>query len=62
MSICLETSIQRWNGYSSDEKPSTSVSEGSQFHAVDTGEEFIYHNGMWVQDLRRINAIKFAAI
>ena len=59
MAIVLQTNIMRWNGHSSDEKP-TSAPEGSEFHAVDTGEEFIFHNGMWVQDLRRINAIVMA--
>lgn len=48
-------------GHSSDSKPSD-VSEGAELHVIDTGEEFIYHNGMWVQDLRRINAIKMAAL
>lgn len=62
MAVCLETTKQRWNGHSSDVKPSTDVKEGSEFHAVDTGEEFIYHNGMWIQDMRRINAIKMADI
>jgi len=65
MTVCLETVIQRWNGLSTDDKPITTatvtVSEGSTFHAIDTGEEFIYHNDMWAQDLRRINAIKMAA-
>jgi len=49
------------NGSSADVKPDEAA-EGSTFHAVDTGEEFIFHDGMWVQDLRRINAIKMAAI
>jgi hypothetical protein len=62
MTVFLETTIQRWNGHSSDDKPSSSVLEGSTFHAVDTGEEFIYHNNMWVQDLRRIYAIRQAAV
>ena len=62
MTVCLETTKQRWNAHSADEKPSTDVKEGSELHAVDTGEEFIYHNGMWVQDLRKINAIKMAAV
>jgi len=61
MAVCLETTKQRWNGASMDEKP-TDAPEGSEFHAVDTGEEFIFHNGMWVQDLRKINAIKMAAV
>jgi len=62
MTVCLETTIQRWNGASTDAKPSTDVKEGSTFHAVDTGEEFVYHNDEWVQDFRRINAIRLAAI
>ena len=61
MSICLETNIKKWNGVSSDVKPSDAP-EGSGFHVIDTGEEYIYHNGMWVQDLRMINAINSAAI
>lgn len=65
MTVYLETTIQRWNGLSTDDKPiSTStftVKEGSTFHAIDTGEEFVFHNDMWTQDLRRINAIKMAA-
>lgn len=59
MTVRKQASIERWNGHSSDEKPTTAP-EGSEFHAVDTGEEFIFHNGMWVQDLRRINAIIMA--
>lgn len=62
MTVCLQTTIQCWNGLSSDSKPTTGVREGSTFHAIDTGEEFIFHNNMWEQDLRRINAIKLAAI
>lgn len=61
MAVCLEAATQRWNGASTDVKPEIAA-EGSTFHAVDTGEEFIFHNGMWVQDLRRINAIKIAAL
>lgn len=53
MAIKLETRIYRWNAISSDEKPSSGVPEGSTLHLVDTGEEFIYHNGMWEDDLRR---------
>jgi hypothetical protein len=61
MAVCLETNSQKWNGASTDVKPANAP-EGSEFHAVDSGEEYVYHNGMWVQDLRRINAIKMAAI
>jgi len=59
MTVCFEATIQVWNGAASDAKPDTAP-EGSRYHAVDTGEEYIYHNGMWTQDLRRINAIKMA--
>ena len=52
MTVVLQVNVQRWNGHSSDEKPA-SASEGSEFHAVDTGEEFIFHNGMWVEDRRK---------
>lgn len=52
MAVTLEVTIKKWHGHSSDEKPSSSVPEGSTFHAVDTGEVYIYHNGMWIEDLR----------
>ena len=58
MTVQLMTTIYRWNGISSDEKPNSGVTEGSTFHYVDTGEEFIYHNGMWEVDLRLRNALK----
>ena len=58
MSVMFETTIKKWNGHSSDSKPSESVPEGSTFHAVDTGAIYIYHNGMWVEDLRIIYALR----
>jgi hypothetical protein len=58
MAIKLQTTIHRWNGISSDVKPSSGVQEGSTFHYVDTGEEYVYHNGMWEDDLRLRNALK----
>jgi len=57
MAIKLETVIHKWNGISSDVKPSSGVQEGSTFHYVDTGEEYVYHNDMWEQDMRRIYAL-----
>lgn len=62
MTVQLVTTTQRWNGHSADEKPTTGVREGSEFHTVDTGEEFIFHNQMWVKDLRKIKAIQDATI
>jgi len=58
MAIKLMTTIYRWNGISSDAKPESGVTEGSTLHCVDTGEEYIYHNGMWEDDLRLRNALK----
>ena len=58
MAVQLMTTIYRWNGISSDAKPDSGVTEGSTWHSVDTGEEYIYHNGMWEDDLRLRNALK----
>lgn len=58
MSMCIEATIKKWNCHSSDDKPSSGVPEGSMLHLVDTGEVYIYHNGMWVEDLRLIYALR----
>lgn len=58
MAYYLMNKIYRWNGLSSDAKPETGVPEGSTFHCVDTGEEYIYHNGMWEIDKRLWSAVK----
>ena len=57
MAIKLETKKVRWNGISSDIKPSSGVPEGATFHYIDTGEKYIYHNGMWEDDLRNRNVL-----
>ena len=62
MTICLETTIYRWNGQSGEMVNITDAPEGSTFHAVDTGAQLIFHNGGWVNDLRTIYALKAAAI
>ena len=54
MTICLETTIQRWNGQDGDQVSITDVKEGSTFHAVDTGRKYIFHDGGWAEDLRGI--------
>jgi len=56
MTAKLETSITRWNGISSDIKPLTDVHEGSTYKYVDTGEKFIFHNGMWEDNFENTNA------
>lgn len=62
MTVCLETTIQRWNGQSGDMVTITGTKEGSTFHAVDTGAKYIWHNDGWVEDLRDIYAIQQAAL
>ena len=47
MTTKLKTVIQKWTGVSSDIKPSSGVTEGSEYHYADTNEDYIYHNGMW---------------
>jgi hypothetical protein len=57
MSVIIISSDKRYQGLSSDEKPS-SVAEGSTFHIVDTGETYVFHNGAWERDLRLIAALR----
>ena len=59
MTVSLATTIQVFNGLSTDDKPSTAP-EGSTFHAVDTGEQWIRHDDMWVLDLRLARALGMA--
>jgi hypothetical protein len=53
MTLCLQTTINRWNCVSSDDFPDDAP-EGSELHIVDTGERYIFHNGAWEEDLRLI--------
>jgi hypothetical protein len=57
MAVKLMTNIYRWNMMSSDMWPSSGVPEGSTVHIIDTGEEYIYHNSMWEDDLRNRNVL-----
>jgi len=57
MTVTIIGSMQRFQGLSTDSKP-TAPPEGSEFHAIDTGEQYIYHAGMWEQDLRLIYALR----
>jgi len=58
MTVCLETTIQKWNGQSGDQVEITDAREGATFHAVDTGARYIFHNDGWVEDLRDIYVAK----
>jgi hypothetical protein len=58
MTVRLETTIQKWNGQEGDQVTIDNPSEGSRFHAVDTGAQYIYHDGGWAEDLRIIYALQ----
>lgn len=56
MAIKLVATIQRFQGLSSDDKPEFPP-EGSTLHVVDTGEEYVYFDGMWEIDKRLTRAL-----
>jgi len=56
MAVTLVATITRYQGLSTDIKPA-STTEGSTFHVIDTGEEYVYYNGTWERDLRLIAAL-----
>ena len=49
MAVSLITTIQRWKGLSTDNKP-TSAPEGSTFEETDTGQKFVWLHGGWIED------------
>jgi hypothetical protein len=54
-----------YQGLSTDDKPASvvggfTIPEGSTFHCVDTGEEYVLFNDVWVLDLRKAAAFKRA--
>lgn len=57
MAVKMIATIQRFQGLSTDSKP-TSPPEGSTYHAIDTGEEYVYYDGTWEQDIRLITALR----
>jgi len=59
MAIKKIATIQTFQGLSTDDKP-TSPPEGSTYHAVDTGEQYVFYDGMWELDLRLITALEMA--
>lgn len=51
MTILLSSpTAHKYVGLSTDSKPKN-VMEGSIYHAVDTGEYWVYHNFIWELDL-----------
>lgn len=57
MTVKQISTIQRFHGLSTDTKPS-SPPEGSTYHSVDTGEQWVYYDGTWELDLRIIAALQ----
>jgi len=57
MAVVTATSDQKYQCLSSDDRP-TGCSNGSLLHVVDTGEQFIFHDGEWLLDLRVIYPYK----
>ena len=57
MALTLIGTIQRFQCLSTDDKPLT-VPEGSELHIIDTGELYIFHDGMWEPDLRLTRALE----
>lgn len=44
-----------FQGLSSDNKP-MDVLDGATFHIIDTGEVYVFHDGMWESDKRSVYA------
>ena len=57
MAIKKIATIQRFQGLSTDAMPDNPP-EGSTLHIIDTGEQYIFYDGGWEQDLRLIYAIQ----
>ena len=38
-------------GFSTDDRPSSGIEDGATYHAVDTGEMWVFYNSMWMLDL-----------
>lgn len=58
MAVSMIATIKRFSGLSTDSWPLTDVPEGSTFHVIDTGEEYIFHNGTWELDRRQARALE----
>ena len=46
-------------GLSTDDKP-MDVDNGAELHIIDTGEKYVFHDGMWEPDLRLTWALQNA--
>ena len=48
----------KWQGQEGDQVTLEDIEEGTTFHAVDTGAQYVYHDGGWAEDLRSIYALQ----
>lgn len=44
---------EQWQCLSTDPFPS-GVCDGAVLHLIDTGEQYVFHDGMWESDLRDV--------
>jgi len=59
MSVSFISTIKRYQCLSSDIRPiAADQPEGSTLHVIDTGEQYVIHDGTWEQDLRLIAALR----
>ncbi len=56
----ISTQYVKWGGLSGDVKPTTGISQGTEFTEIDTGAKYIFWNGTWEDDLTLIYAMKKA--
>lgn len=61
MTVQVIVNPTHYQGLSGDTKPA-SPPAGSTYHAVDTGEEWVYLDGMWERDLRLAKALEIVLI
>lgn len=57
MAVVFANTEQQYQGLSSDVKP-TGAGNGAIFHVVDTGEVYVFHDGVWTPDLRLTQSLK----
>jgi hypothetical protein len=57
MTVTKTSFEEKYVGLSSDIKPSD-AEENAIFHVIDTGDQYVFHDGTWEDDLRLIKALR----
>ena len=60
MAVKRVLDVGQYQGLSSDEKPG--ATDGSVFHVIDTGKQYVMHDGTWEPDQRLIYAVQQAGL